>query len=119
MRGNDGADTLEGGAGIDAAFGGAGADTFLVDATVPPGETDPAFGLIVTDFTYTGPEADVLQVRLGGAQSAADLLVTGDTLTGDAVLNIELSNGDIVELARISGGVANGFDLSNVMVVMP
>lgn len=101
LNGSKGDDTLDGGAGNDrlylgqgddVATGGAGSDRFIFRSQDLDGSVD-----IITDFTFTGAQADQLDLRqLNLGQDAGDWIADNVTFEQGVGLVIDLGGSSLI-----------------------
>jgi Ca2+-binding RTX toxin-like protein len=94
LRGNDGANRLEGGAGSDTLSGRGGNDVFVFG---------PGFGAdTITDFGGAGAAAgDVIELSLGGAfDEFAEVQAVASVIGGNTVINF--GGGNTITLTGVT-----------------
>ncbi len=104
--GNASANTLDGGAGVDAMSGGGGNDTYLVDNTADTvTETNnQGTDLVISSASYTLTDADVENLTITGAATAATGNASSNVLTGNDAANTLTGGGGN---DRVIGGGGN------------
>jgi Ca2+-binding RTX toxin-like protein len=120
LRGGSGNDLLNGGGaedriyadgGADTITGGAGSDTLILTAL--DGANGPS---IITDFTVSGDQEDLLRVETPAALSYDSDDISLRARGADLTLILNTASGP-VDLVVIQQGVTNGFTLANVALV--